>query len=143
MREMTDRGGCRVFGAGLRHQAFATAAVAHVAPHPAVEALAVVPEDVVLSTTTRRRVRGRSHAADRSKLELQPELHDARIHTHRADLSERARTRDITRGVGDIGPVEDVERLPAKPPKSVPAALSRMLKGRPDRSVMTPEIVQP
>src|SRR4030095_8299841 len=61
MRETTDRGGCRVFGAGLRDQEFATVAVALVAPHPAVEALAVVPEDVVLSATTRRPLRSRSH----------------------------------------------------------------------------------
>jgi hypothetical protein len=46
MRETTDRGECRMFGAGLRHQEFATGAVARIPPHPAVEALAIVPEDV-------------------------------------------------------------------------------------------------
>jgi len=49
-----------------------------------------------------------------SKLQLQRELHDARVHTHRADLSERARARDIARGIGEVGPIEDIEDFPAK-----------------------------
>src|SRR4029450_9496492 len=66
MRETADRGGCRMFGARLRHQDFAAAAVAHVAPHSAVKALAVVPKDIerpVFSTAARCWLRHRSHAA--------------------------------------------------------------------------------
>src|SRR5258706_7189378 len=50
----------------------------------------------------------------RSKLQLQPALHDARIHAHSADLSERARTRDIARWIRKVRAIEDVENLPAK-----------------------------
>src|SRR4029453_120539 len=66
MRETADRGGGRMFGARLRHQDFAAAAVAHVAPHSAVKALAVVPKDIerpVFFTAARRWLRHRSHAA--------------------------------------------------------------------------------
>src|SRR5215467_7678997 len=49
-----------------------------------------------------------------SKLQFQPVLHDARIHAHCVDFSERARTRDITRGIGKIGVIKDVEELPAE-----------------------------
>src|SRR4029434_4254894 len=56
----------RMFGARLCHQDFTAAAVAHVAPHSAVKALAVVPKDIerpAFSTTARRWLRHRSHAA--------------------------------------------------------------------------------
>ena len=49
-----------------------------------------------------------------SKLQLQPELHDTRIHAHCADFSERARTRDVTRRIGKIGVIEEIEELPAQ-----------------------------
>src|SRR5262245_1263808 len=49
-----------------------------------------------------------------SELQLQPELHDAGIHAHRADLSERARTRDVARRIGEIGMIEEIEDLPAE-----------------------------
>src|SRR5467141_1262188 len=49
-----------------------------------------------------------------SKLQLQPVLHNAGIHAHGADLSERARTRDIARWIRKVRAIEDVENLPAK-----------------------------
>jgi hypothetical protein len=45
MDQTLDRARCRAFGEGLRHQEFATA-VGHVTPDPAVQTLAVLPEDV-------------------------------------------------------------------------------------------------
>jgi len=50
----------------------------------------------------------------RSKLQLQPVLHEARIHAHGADLSESARTRDIARGICKVRVIKNVENLPAK-----------------------------
>jgi hypothetical protein len=41
-------------------------------------------------------------------------LHDARIHAHGANLSEGARTRDITRGIRKVRMIEDVKNLPAE-----------------------------
>src|SRR5215831_18914118 len=49
-----------------------------------------------------------------SELQLQPELHDASIHAHCADFSERARARDITGGIGKIWVIEKVKDLPAE-----------------------------
>lgn len=49
-----------------------------------------------------------------SKLQLQPVLHDARIHAHSADLSESARTRDIARGICKVRVIKNVENLPAE-----------------------------
>src|SRR5262245_19335244 len=62
--QTADRAGRGVFGAGLRHQEFATGAVSHVAPRPAVDALAILPQDVersVFATAVRRRVGCRRH----------------------------------------------------------------------------------
>src|SRR5215831_16777176 len=49
-----------------------------------------------------------------SKLQPQPELHDARVHAHCADFSERVRARDITRRIGKIWVIEKVKDLPAE-----------------------------
>src|SRR5262249_44130214 len=48
------------------------------------------------------------------KLQLQPELHDARIDAHCADPSERARAGDVIRRIGEVWPIEDVEDFPAE-----------------------------
>ena len=49
-----------------------------------------------------------------SKLQLQPVLHDARIHAHSADLSKSARTRDKARGICKVRVIKNVENLPAE-----------------------------
>jgi len=46
VREPAEDARCRMFDARLRDQDFTAFAVARVAPYPAVEALAVVPEHV-------------------------------------------------------------------------------------------------
>ena len=68
-----------------------------------------------------------SQSNSRSKLQFQRELHDARIHAHRVDFPERARARDIARGVGEIGPIEDVEHLPAKHHVAFSPSLVRLM----------------
>ena len=49
-----------------------------------------------------------------SKLELQPVLHDARIHAHRTYLSEGVRARNITGRIGKVRMIENVEDFPAE-----------------------------
>lgn len=63
MGESTEGGWRRILSAGLRYKDFATRAVRRVAPHPAVEAVIVHPQDVAryVCPKVTRRLRRRSH----------------------------------------------------------------------------------
>jgi len=63
MHQTGNRGLRRVFGSGMRRQKLATAVVVHIAPDPAVETLAVLPQEVkrLVFRSTPRRLRRRSH----------------------------------------------------------------------------------
>src|SRR5262245_50041270 len=72
MCQTADRGWCGVFGAGLRDQEFATAAVISVAPDSAVETLAVLPQHVergALSGARQPRVGHLASRRDPSRLD--------------------------------------------------------------------------
>src|SRR4029077_4332143 len=49
-----------------------------------------------------------------SELELQSVLHDAWVHAHCSDFSERARARDIARRIGKVRAINEIEYLPAE-----------------------------
>src|SRR5262249_44507061 len=72
MCQTADRGWCGVFGAGLRDQEFATAAVISVAPDSAVETLTVLPQHVergALSGARQPRVGHLASRRDPSRLD--------------------------------------------------------------------------